>query len=351
MQLLERKKNSLQKFSNTKASSFTYVPAQRKWHSNKVKTEDFNTLAENVQIQFKYHNDMLVKTIKEFQTVYDTFTILDKDYIAGILGSLQAANEANNKAVESIVGVEKNQEQIENTIKTLKQIIDVLKNFKVKIEKIEHLNDIDSLYKNFTPLPSKVNKSIKDINSLNQNFEGLISSLSKTDKQLEQQKLNTKKELEQLKKTFNTEIKNIISNSMQEQIRIEEKINKNYELNKAQFVETERKIFTKINSNHELIKSQFAETKRELNTKAITNFDELNKKIKNTAGTINELEIDTNNKLDSFKLDIDKKIVNELKQRDQVIENLQKNLFYNRVAFTGFAILILIMFIWLFIGG
>jgi hypothetical protein len=73
---------------------------------------------------------------------------LNDEYIKGILISLKAAEKANEKALKGIEGVRANQEDIKLIINQEKQVIQVLKNFKVKIENIKHLPDVDTIFAN-----------------------------------------------------------------------------------------------------------------------------------------------------------------------------------------------------------
>jgi hypothetical protein len=121
-----------------------------------VKGEDLNKLTESIQDKMLKQNNILIKIIKEFNIIYDTFASLDEGYIQSILMSVKAAQEANHKAIKSIEGVNKNQAQIrldQEDIKQLinknKQVILVLKAHKEKLDKIDHLGDIDKLFFEF----------------------------------------------------------------------------------------------------------------------------------------------------------------------------------------------------------
>ncbi|MCC2446271.1 hypothetical protein OCB02_15905 [Bacillus cereus] len=121
-----------------------------------VTGSDFNRLTESIQDKMCEQNEIIRRTIKEFNTIYDTFSALDKEYIQGILVSLKAAEEANSKALKGIEGVQENQNEIKQIINQQKQVIQVLKNFKEKIEKIEHLADVDKIFTIFSTMQSNV---------------------------------------------------------------------------------------------------------------------------------------------------------------------------------------------------
>lgn len=121
-----------------------------------VTGSDLNRLTESIQDKMIEQNKVLVRTIQEFHTIYDTFSALDKEYIQGILVSLKAAEEANAKALKGIEGVQENQNEIKQIINQQKLVIQVLKNFKEKVENIEHLGDVDEIYSVFSTMQSKV---------------------------------------------------------------------------------------------------------------------------------------------------------------------------------------------------
>src|SRR5699024_9611472 len=148
--------------------------------------------------------------VKEFHTIYDTFSALDKEYIQGIINSLSAAEKANEKALEGIKGVRDNQQNIEKIINQQKQVINVLKNFKENIEKIKHIHKVDELYATFTPIPNHIEtiessieiqeQSIGQLETETSNLQHLLEKLQKsTDDNLmsiKQHIVNDKNEME-----------------------------------------------------------------------------------------------------------------------------------------------------------
>lgn len=174
--VFNEKKNKLKAFSRNLPSeeSLPSVPDSKGpfgWFDYKVTGSDFNTLTQSIQGKMIKQNQILVRTIKEFSTIYDTFSALDKEYIQGILISIKAAEEANAKALKGIEGVQENQNEIKQIIDQQKQVIQVLKNFKEKIEKIEHLTDVDEIFDAFSKMQFRVN-------DLSDGMKTLISSQS-----------------------------------------------------------------------------------------------------------------------------------------------------------------------------
>ncbi|OZQ73875.1 hypothetical protein [Paenibacillus odorifer] len=185
-----KKKNKLKEFSEKipKEEILPSVPGSRGpfgLFDYKVTGDDLNRLTQNIQDKMIKQNQVLVRTIKEFNTIYDTFSALDKEYIHGILISLKAAEEANAKALKGIEGVQTNQNEITQIINQQKQVIQVLKKFKEKIEKIEHLTDVDMIFGNLSTMQSKLKAfetkvEAQDVTlaDLTDEVKSLLSSLS-----------------------------------------------------------------------------------------------------------------------------------------------------------------------------
>ena len=134
----DEQKNKLKKFANNYRVN-TYLPMVEKegfFFSHKVTGEEMNSLVEKVQKSLAQINERQSKTIKTFETVYETFDILDKGYIQKMLLNLQAANEASEQA-------KKAQKDINDTIDIQKKTIHKLKEFK---DSQQHFGDVDRMY-------------------------------------------------------------------------------------------------------------------------------------------------------------------------------------------------------------
>ena len=79
-----------------------------------VKGKDLNALTDAVQNRMIEQNQHIKKIIQEFNTIYETFQILDDDYIQRISDSLIAAKEANNTALQGLKEIEAYQENNKN---------------------------------------------------------------------------------------------------------------------------------------------------------------------------------------------------------------------------------------------
>lgn len=194
--------------------------------NHKVTGDELNSLTESIQDIMIEQNRVIVRTIQEFNTIYDTFGALDKEYIQGILISLKAAEEANSKALKGLEGVQINQNEIKQIINQQKQVIQVLKKFKERIEKIEHLADVDKIFETVSSMQSNVKAIEKRVKAL----EPTVANLANEMKVVLSSQSVFQDNLHQLKedqvKQFKT-VKQLISNQDDNISKIEEICTKN----------------------------------------------------------------------------------------------------------------------------
>lgn len=122
-----------------------------------VKGKDLNALTDAVQNRMIEQNQHIKKIIQEFNTIYETFQILDDDYIQRISDSLIAAKEANNTALHGLKEIEAYQENNKNLLndvfKQNKDLIDILKKHH------DRLDDLEKLENSFNDLQVQVNNA------------------------------------------------------------------------------------------------------------------------------------------------------------------------------------------------
>jgi len=113
-----------------------------------VKGQHLNELSQAVQDRMIKQNDHIKKIIQEFNTIYETFQLLDDDYIKRISESLIAAKEANNKAMQGLHEIEEyqtgNKKLLDDVFKQNKDLIDILKKHHKKLEELEQFEDKQS---------------------------------------------------------------------------------------------------------------------------------------------------------------------------------------------------------------
>lgn len=130
----ELAKQQIQEFSQRLPADpkFTEVATEGEWFgwlgtSHDVTGEELNTVVSEVSDSFLSINKSLKEVISEFGEVYNALEHLDSEYIAGILGSLEAAKEASEEALSA---------QLENavTIEGLKRTVEALQKFKNEVD-------------------------------------------------------------------------------------------------------------------------------------------------------------------------------------------------------------------------
>lgn len=137
-----------------------------------VTGKDLNALTDAVQNRMIEQNIHIKKIIQEFNTIYETFQILDDEYIQSISKSLIAAKEANNKAIQGLHEIEEyqtgNKKLLDNVFKQNKDLIDVLKKHHKKLEELEQLEDKQSeIHNEIDSLKAKLKTLVKIENSFN----------------------------------------------------------------------------------------------------------------------------------------------------------------------------------------
>ena len=137
-----------------------------------VKGKDLNALTDAVQNRMIEQNIHIKKIIQEFNTIYETFQILDDEYIQSISKSLIAAKEANNKAIQGLHEIEEyqigNNKLLDDVFKQNKDLIDILKKHHKKLEDLEQLEDKQSeIQIEIDSLKVKLKSLVKLENSFN----------------------------------------------------------------------------------------------------------------------------------------------------------------------------------------
>ena len=137
-----------------------------------VKGKDLNALTDAVQNRMIEQNIHIKKIIQEFNTIYETFQILDDEYIQSISKSLIAAKEANDKAMQGLHEIEEyqtgNKKLLDDVFKQNKDLIDVLKKHHKKLEELEQLEEKQSEVQiEIDSLKAKLKSLVKIENSFN----------------------------------------------------------------------------------------------------------------------------------------------------------------------------------------
>lgn len=106
---------------------------------HKVTGKELNKLTEALQQNLIRINNTHKKLIEEFGQVYTTFETLDTDYIQAIVATVSSVEKTSND-------VQAAQERIGNIVDDLERTIMLLKQFKERLDRLSHLENIDKIW-------------------------------------------------------------------------------------------------------------------------------------------------------------------------------------------------------------
>ncbi|MFC0525897.1 hypothetical protein ACFFGV_20170 [Pontibacillus salicampi] len=318
------------------------------WFNYDVTGSDLNRLTESIQDKLIEQNKALVRTIQEFNTIYDTFSALDKEYIQGILISLKAAEEANSKALRGIKGVEENQDQIKQMINQQKQVIQVLKNFKDKIERIEHIEDVDEIFDIYSTIPgyfkaieAKIEAQDLTVADLTDEINELISSHSVFQDNLDYFKENQVEQFETMKQLVSHQddgLSKIEAISKENKTNIET-LNKEVAIYGEEYSDLKRLIQDDIQTLFEMVARNYSE----FDTKIRSTINEVANNKMNFENDIKELKIGMEKQEESMSAYLESelsKAKNEIAELSLLTGGLSKALKTTRViSFASIAII------------
>ncbi|MFD2215304.1 hypothetical protein [Metabacillus endolithicus] len=171
----EKAKNQLKQFSMTKPDELALKKVDVdgglfNWFDHKVTGQELNALTNQIQGYLIKFNTLNTKFIKEFGEVYNALEALDKEYIQAILISIKAAEKASKEAKDA-------QKDINKTIEMQKQTILVLKNFKDKLDKYEHLENVDEVWKDTQKFAKELKSVYTEIASIKKTTDAQYNTL------------------------------------------------------------------------------------------------------------------------------------------------------------------------------
>lgn len=159
---------------------------------HKVTGEEFNDLTIQVQNNLVDIKNMVKEVISEFFQVYSAFEALDKDYIQDILISIEATRKTNKKLENSQeviktnqADIKKAQEKIENEGRLLQKTIKALLEFKEKLDKYEHMADIDEMWNDIFKATQLINKLSDAIDFERERISAQATTLLELQEELE----------------------------------------------------------------------------------------------------------------------------------------------------------------------
>lgn len=168
------------------------------WFDHKVTGEELNDRLDVIQKRFMDLNTTSNNIIKEFREVYNALDALDKDYITCIIANVKSIEKTSNdvRKQQEILGQhnEKLREQqsklnlqqnkIDKSVKNIEEIVNVLKVFKSKLERFEHLGDIDKIWNNCKHIQNESKIISNNISYLSEKIDEDIVSINKKYKSL-----------------------------------------------------------------------------------------------------------------------------------------------------------------------
>lgn len=179
-------KQGIKQFSQKEEKELKISTVKTGWwcFEHKVTGDELNSRLSEISNHLIYLNDTNNKTIKEFGLVYDALEALDKEYIQGIVGTL-------NKVVDVSDGLKKAHERIEQLVNDHAKTIGILKDFKQRLDSYAHLKDIDKIWSDLTKRYIEIDElsaSVSKLSVLNnataQKAEYLKTTLKATQKEV-----------------------------------------------------------------------------------------------------------------------------------------------------------------------
>lgn len=176
----EEAKNKIKEFVNQTNSDKTLSKVEeKKWiFDHKVTGEEFNNLVVQIQNGLVDLQKTDIKVFHQIEAVYDAFEALDKDYIAAILVNVKNAEEASKQAQEANATLKTVIDKQEKILKKQEEVIGVLKSHKEKLDKLQHLENIDDLW-------NSVETHDKTLNENNEQTKYLKNDLEENKKEID----------------------------------------------------------------------------------------------------------------------------------------------------------------------
>ncbi|HHK5534017.1 TPA: hypothetical protein ACQUHH_002423 [Bacillus mobilis] len=171
----EKAKNQLKEFSMTKPEELALKKVDVdgglfNWFDYKVTGQELNALTSQIQDYLIKFNTLNTEFIKEFGEVYNALEALDKEYIHGMLNSIKAAEKASNEAKDA-------QRDINKTIEVQKRTIFILKEFKDKLDKYEHLENVDEVWKDTRRFEKELKSINKEVDSIKKTSDAQANTI------------------------------------------------------------------------------------------------------------------------------------------------------------------------------
>ena len=167
------------------------------WLDHDVSGKELNELTSQIQDCLVSNNQSIRKTIQEFRVIYETLEYLDKDYLAGIVASVKAAEAASEAANKNTEKLDVAQQDIKKNLDGLKKLVEKLREFKQKSEK-----DFDTLLNLTDSIKKNISAQNNDIDNIRIRVKDLSDSLNRVDKRFSEAKTEINNSLNVIEKRF-----------------------------------------------------------------------------------------------------------------------------------------------------
>lgn len=266
----QKAKEKLKKYTEQAAEKevgLSKVPSKRGiFKSDKVNATELNQITEQIQNYLIELNSFNQNVVKEFVEVYNAFEELDNGYISGIVKSIRTAEKIS-------LDEQKDRKDIKELIKQHQQSIAVLKKFKVDIENLKHLHDIDKIWnliENQIKLTDEISDYIsglaqlnhlKDIDILWDDSEGCLKKISSIEDSLENQK-KTNDAFDDTIKKLQNETNNFVEKVNDTNSKFQANLNEQFKF----FHDLQNKNFDSLNKEQSLVLDRIEKNQKDMLT-------------------------------------------------------------------------------------
>lgn len=294
---------------------------------HKVTGREFNSRIEDIQDILIRLNKKNIEIVKEFNDVYKTFDYLDKEYISAILTVLKGVEKTSDDVKVQQTELKKHhtalerqqnkldshQGEIDNIISNMEITIKVLQKFKSQLDNLEHLNEIDTIWKDCKDIQTKIELILEDFASVNEASLMKINNLKTQLDALSKKNDNDTVRVETIEQDIAVLKKDIVSKDT--------KIGK--EIDKVQTsIEQYNNFYSKLKEQIHILEIDTLWDKLDYHQKFTEKLqiegEEVNQKIevvKDKINILNKNDINSNLKLELIEQNIDK-LKNDISSKD-----------------------------------
>lgn len=178
-----------------------------------VKASDLNDKLGIIREHLKLLNEINGKNIKKFEKIYNLFEELDKEYIKSIVGTIKAVELTTEELVGTQGELQKNTEELEKNTADIKEILEQQKILianlvkqKEKLDRLEHLEDIDDIAERLYAWEEKIVVIKNLLNELGENIDENSREISRVEGELKEKLFSLENRAREIEKRFETDL-------------------------------------------------------------------------------------------------------------------------------------------------